>query len=182
MITHRFSQYPHSSESFGRAKGGLQSCVFYRGGQCHSNATARYNTNDKWQNQEGARVGVGSPVVPPVPSNWMGFSVRSRRYRYTVWLPAPGGNDSHIDWGASRRGAASLSAMRFDGEETKRLFCCLSRACLGKSSKNRMLQQRSNGKAQKSEMVLQSCTTMARTPAQTSTQWIRPTLRTSSGE
>jgi len=121
-------------------------------------------------------------VVPPVPSNWMGFSVRSRRYRYTVWLPAPGGNDSHIDWGASRRGAASLGAMRFDGEETKRLFCCLSRACLGKLSKNRMLQQRSNGKAQKSEMLLQSCTTMARTPAQTSTQWIRPTLRTSSGE
>ena len=31
----------------------------------------------------------------------------------TVWLPAPGGNDSHIDWTASR-GAASLSTTRFD--------------------------------------------------------------------
>jgi hypothetical protein len=52
----------------------------------------------------------------PVPSNWMGFSVRSHQYRYTVWLPAPGGNDSHVDWGASRDlpAAADLSATRFD--------------------------------------------------------------------
>ena len=67
-----FSQYPHSSESFGRTKGGLQSCVFFRDGQCHSNST------------KNTRSGPGQEEIfsaDPVPSNWMGFSVRSNRYR-----------------------------------------------------------------------------------------------------
>jgi hypothetical protein len=97
-----FSQYPHTSQSFARGKGGVQTCVFYRDGQCHNNS----NTNQQTDLTE----------ADPVPSNWMGFSVRSRWYRYTVWLPAPGGNDTHVDWSASRNlsAATPLKAARFD--------------------------------------------------------------------
>ena len=106
-----FSQYPHSSESFGRAKGGLLSCVFYRDGQCHINSTSR-NTRGGQGQAEQPNAG-----DDPAPSNWMGFSVRSHQYRYTVWLPAPGGNDSHVDWAAAIRdlpSVANLRATRFD--------------------------------------------------------------------
>jgi hypothetical protein len=98
-----FSQYPHTSQSFARGKGGLQTCVFYRDGHCHNSTVT---TNQQ----------TGRTEANPEPSNWMGFSVRSRWHRYTVWLPAPGGNDTHVDWGASRNlsAATSLAATRFD--------------------------------------------------------------------
>ena len=38
----------------------------------------------------------------PMLMDWMGYSVRSHYSRFTVWLPAPGGNDSHVNWDASR--------------------------------------------------------------------------------
>lgn len=90
-----FTQYPHSSESFGRQTGGLRSCVFFWGGRCHSH---RLNSSGGGSSSSG-----GATTVPPPPSNWMGYSVRTHDHRYTVWLPAGAeGNDSHVNWDATR--------------------------------------------------------------------------------
>lgn len=67
-----FSQYPHSS-----GNSAVSECPFFRDGAC----------SDK-------------PLLESLASlQWMGFSVRDQRWRYTAWVPF---NGTHADWTLTR--------------------------------------------------------------------------------